>query len=175
MSLSTPTIDRLCHDQATRTEAYRILLVARHLTGPGTGFDLGGVSSGLDAICAYLASLNLNNTSVTFQAAQAASCQSLAKFKHLRDKVAGALKAHRDVRCTQRASQELLCIPHLPSPPSTGKVQPPLRQLPSRDPPPQSQFPSPRPHPKKNTTISGNPRHYMKSLTPTPHHRIPGL
>ncbi|KAJ7107254.1 hypothetical protein C8R43DRAFT_1140348 [Mycena crocata] len=140
MPPSTPTLDRLCHDEATRTEAYRILLVARSLTGPGSGFDLGGISSGLDAICAYLASCNLKNTSVTIEAAQVASRQSLPNFKHLRNKVAGALQAHR---AAHRARKSNLLHPSKPpaSSPAGSKANPRLLT-----PPLLSRAPAPRHH-----------------------------
>ncbi|KAJ7180053.1 hypothetical protein C8R43DRAFT_1117398 [Mycena crocata] len=132
MPPSTPTLDLLCHDDATRTKAYRLLLLARSLTTPGSGFDLGGISSGLDAICTYLASCN-----VTIEAAQAASCQSLGKFKQLRNTVAAALKAHR---AAHRAHKHSLFHPRNPptaSPPVSRANHhlPTTPSLPFREPP----------------------------------------
>ncbi|KAJ7672005.1 hypothetical protein B0H17DRAFT_1208799 [Mycena rosella] len=80
-------MEQLCHDAQTFAEARRILFAARAQTGPGSGFDLGGDRTGLPALCAYLASQNLNNTHVTIEAARAAACQSLTNFKKLRDRV----------------------------------------------------------------------------------------
>ncbi|KAJ7429188.1 hypothetical protein FB451DRAFT_1576162 [Mycena latifolia] len=92
------TLEKLCHDAKTLKEAERILLIARANTGAGSGFDLGENRTGLPAVCAYIASQNLNNTNVTIEAAQIASCQTMLKFKKLRERVDKALAARKPAR-----------------------------------------------------------------------------
>ncbi|KAJ7213891.1 hypothetical protein GGX14DRAFT_617644 [Mycena pura] len=86
------TINRLCTDPKTNDEAKRLFRLARANTAAGSGFDVGEDRVGLPAVCAYLASLNLNNTHVTREAAQHASCQRMATFKRLLDRVQKALE-----------------------------------------------------------------------------------
>ncbi|KAJ7080512.1 hypothetical protein C8R44DRAFT_540279, partial [Mycena epipterygia] len=106
--LHTETIERLCHDRKTIDEATRLFLIARANTGAGSGFDLGEDRTGLAAVCAYLASQNLNNTNVTFDAAQIASCQSKPKFKKLIEQVGKALAARKPARQTPLAYGPLI-------------------------------------------------------------------
>ncbi|KAF7312454.1 hypothetical protein MIND_00259000 [Mycena indigotica] len=74
----------------TSGEAKRLLLQAQHKTRPGSGFEIAD-SVGLPAVCALLASTRLNNTDVTFEAAQAASCLNKPRFKKLQETVIRAL------------------------------------------------------------------------------------
>ncbi|KAJ6464115.1 hypothetical protein DFH09DRAFT_1346954 [Mycena vulgaris] len=108
MSLGTETLQKLCHDKQTLAEARRILLAVRAHTGTGSGFDLGRDRTGLAAVCAYLASQNLNNTNVTIEAAQAASCQSMPKFKKIRDQVARALSTRKPTHRSLLTYESLL-------------------------------------------------------------------
>jgi len=115
MAPHTETIERLCHDRKTIDEANKLFLTARANTGAGSGFDLGEDRTGLAAVCAYLASqksvpfsllnisgvsfrTSLNNTSVTFDAAQLASCQSKPKFRRLIEQVGKAIAARKPAR-----------------------------------------------------------------------------
>ncbi|KAF8210469.1 hypothetical protein K438DRAFT_2011847 [Mycena galopus ATCC 62051] len=98
MSLDTQIIERLTSDNQTSEEAKNLIRLARANTGVGSGFDLGEDRTGLAAVCTYLASQKLNNTNVTFEAAQAASCQNKNKFKKLHDLVAKALVTAKPAR-----------------------------------------------------------------------------
>ncbi|KAJ7141259.1 hypothetical protein C8R44DRAFT_866891 [Mycena epipterygia] len=113
MTLHTQIIEKLCPNEKTTAEAHRIFLAARAHTAVGSGFDLGGDRTGLEAVCAYLASRNLNNTDVTIAAAQMASCQPMTKFKNLRDHVARALTAHSPPQ-RKRLTYESLLQDHCP-------------------------------------------------------------
>ncbi|KAJ7701455.1 hypothetical protein B0H17DRAFT_1176464 [Mycena rosella] len=95
MAPQMETMEKLCHDAKTLQEAKKILVIARTSTAVGSGFDLGEARTGLEAVCAYLASQDLNNTNVTIEAAQIASCQTMPKFKKLRDQVVKAVTAAR--------------------------------------------------------------------------------
>ncbi|KAJ6499125.1 hypothetical protein C8R45DRAFT_104753 [Mycena sanguinolenta] len=92
MSLDLQTIERLTNDAKTIEETKKLLQRARANTGVGSGFDLGEDRTGLVAVCTYLASEKLNNTNVTFTAAQVASCQTKLKFKKLHGLVVKALE-----------------------------------------------------------------------------------
>ncbi|KAJ6584017.1 hypothetical protein DFH09DRAFT_265269 [Mycena vulgaris] len=94
----TTTIEKLCHDPKTRQEANNFLVKARTNTAIGSGFDLGEARTGLPAVCAFLASEKLNNTDVTIQAAQVASCQTMPKFRKLVEQVRKALAARKPAR-----------------------------------------------------------------------------
>ncbi|KAJ7464824.1 hypothetical protein B0H11DRAFT_2240580 [Mycena galericulata] len=98
MALRVKTIDDLCHDRKTKDEAYRLYGTARVNTAAGSGFDLGEDRAALPAVCAYIASQNLNNTDVSIQAAQRASCQTMVKFKKLYGLVSKALEAPKRAR-----------------------------------------------------------------------------
>ncbi|KAJ7902013.1 hypothetical protein B0H14DRAFT_3852057 [Mycena olivaceomarginata] len=98
MSFHTQFIQRLTSDKRTIEEATSLFSRARASTGVGSGFDLGEDRTGLAAVCAYLASQKLNNTNVTFEAAQVASCQTKPKFKKLHERVAKALETPKPAR-----------------------------------------------------------------------------
>ncbi|KAK7005669.1 hypothetical protein R3P38DRAFT_3367130 [Favolaschia claudopus] len=108
MSLDTQTIERLTSDKKTIIEAKRILQRALARTGAGSGHDLGESRTGLASVCAYLASQNLNNTSVTFEAAHSASCQTKPKFKKLHESVIKALQAPKPARRKPASFEELI-------------------------------------------------------------------
>ncbi|KAJ7113658.1 hypothetical protein C8R43DRAFT_961454, partial [Mycena crocata] len=108
-SASFTAIDRLCDDADTRAKAYHILSAARAATPYDAGLDLGAHQTAMEAVCAFLASQrcvtssgrlllshnlkgSLKNNTVTLQAAQTTSCQSLTEFKTLRNEVARALQ-----------------------------------------------------------------------------------
>ncbi|KAJ7078546.1 hypothetical protein B0H15DRAFT_804770 [Mycena belliarum] len=92
------TLEKLCHDSQTLAEAKKLLVTARLNTAAGSGFDLREQRTGLDAACAYIASQNLNNTHVTIQAAQVASCQSMPKFRKLLLVVEKAIAGRKPAR-----------------------------------------------------------------------------
>ncbi|KAG5335375.1 hypothetical protein C0989_001308 [Termitomyces sp. Mn162] len=70
----------ICHSDETFHEAQNILRTAKQRTGPLSGFNLGPLITGLPAVCAYIASTNLNNTDVTRKNAQIASCLKQSDF-----------------------------------------------------------------------------------------------
>ncbi|KAJ6594160.1 hypothetical protein B0H19DRAFT_1246860 [Mycena capillaripes] len=111
MALHAKTIENLCHDKKTSDEAKKLFQTARANTGVGSGFDLGEDRTGLAAVCAYEASQRLNNTNVTFEAAQLASCQSKAKFKRLHTQVVKALDTPKPAK-RKPASFDMLLLDH---------------------------------------------------------------
>ncbi|KAJ7680500.1 hypothetical protein DFH06DRAFT_420307 [Mycena polygramma] len=113
MAWYAKTIESLCHDKKTIDEAKRLLQAARANTGVGSGFDLGEDRTGLAAVCAFLASQNLNNTNVTFEAAQFASCQTKAKFKKLHAQVGKALETRKRAK-REPLSYKVLLVEHYP-------------------------------------------------------------
>ncbi|KAJ6500066.1 hypothetical protein C8R47DRAFT_279030 [Mycena vitilis] len=113
MALYAKTIETLCHDKKTTEEAKRLFQAARANTGVGSGFDLGEDRTGLAAVCALLASQSLNNTHVTFEAAQVASCQNKAKFKRLHAHVSKALETRKRAK-REPLSYNALLAEHYP-------------------------------------------------------------
>ncbi|TFK62487.1 hypothetical protein BDN72DRAFT_903191 [Pluteus cervinus] len=81
MAHNLDLIRRLCRQEETVEEAQSIYRIAQVKTGPGSGYDLGPHTTGLPAICAYIASKRLKNTDVTRQSAQQASCLKAADFE----------------------------------------------------------------------------------------------
>ncbi|KAJ7780743.1 hypothetical protein DFH07DRAFT_1022698 [Mycena maculata] len=108
MAARVKAIADLCYDQKTKEEALRLYRLADRQTAVGSGFDLGEDRSALPAVCAYIASQNLNNTNVTIEAAQIASCQRMLKFKKLCEHVQKALAARRPARRKPLAYKSLL-------------------------------------------------------------------
>ncbi|KAJ6582814.1 hypothetical protein B0H10DRAFT_2098247 [Mycena sp. CBHHK59/15] len=98
MAFYTYVLESLCPDPATLKEANKIYQSARVKTNAGSGFDLGEDRTALAAVCAFIASQTLNNTCVTLQAAQVASCQSMLKFKRLIGQVNQALAERKSAR-----------------------------------------------------------------------------
>ncbi|CCM03188.1 uncharacterized protein FIBRA_05310 [Fibroporia radiculosa] len=72
---------KLCANPETLTRAQVLLHAAILKTGPGSGYNLGTDVVGLPAICAYLASQELNNGDVSEKVAQTASCLAPKFFK----------------------------------------------------------------------------------------------
>ncbi|EPQ50968.1 hypothetical protein GLOTRDRAFT_141133 [Gloeophyllum trabeum ATCC 11539] len=62
------------HKNQTLSRARALLHVAKARTGPGSGHELGDGAPGLPAVCAYLASLELNNGDVNEKIAHNSSC-----------------------------------------------------------------------------------------------------
>ncbi|KAI0670822.1 hypothetical protein C8Q78DRAFT_1129698 [Trametes maxima] len=86
-------LKRLCHNRDTLERAKAVLHTASIKTVQGSGYELGQGSSGLPAICAYLAAEELGDNDVTEQIAQAASCLKPRVFKTTLNTVKGALSA----------------------------------------------------------------------------------
>ncbi|KAI0354887.1 hypothetical protein OH77DRAFT_1480990 [Trametes cingulata] len=84
---------RICHNNETFERAKDVLHTASIKTAPGSGYDLGPGSSGLPAICAYIAAQELGDNDVTEQIAQAASCLKPRVFKTTLNTVKSALSA----------------------------------------------------------------------------------
>ncbi|KAJ7105490.1 hypothetical protein C8R43DRAFT_1046553 [Mycena crocata] len=114
MASNLSTIEKLCHDKKTRDEATRLYRSARNNTAVGSGFDLGEKRTGLDAVCAYLASQQLNNTEVTFEAAQVASCQNKVTFQKLYEQVQKALATRKPAQRRDPLTHKALLQSHCP-------------------------------------------------------------
>ncbi|KAG6876624.1 hypothetical protein C0992_012224 [Termitomyces sp. T32_za158] len=80
----------ICHSDETYDEAQTILRTAKQRTGPLSGYSLGPLIAGLPAVCAYIASTNLNNTDVTRKNAQIASCLKESDFNKVLETVKAA-------------------------------------------------------------------------------------
>ncbi|KAG6885640.1 hypothetical protein C0993_011774, partial [Termitomyces sp. T159_Od127] len=80
----------ICHSNETYREAQTILRTAKQRTGPLSGYYLGPLITGLPAVCAYIASTNLNNTDVTRKNAQIASCLKESDFNKVLETVKAA-------------------------------------------------------------------------------------
>ncbi|KAH6911498.1 hypothetical protein BKA70DRAFT_1267885 [Coprinopsis sp. MPI-PUGE-AT-0042] len=65
----------------TAERAIKLVLKAKPRTAPGSGHELGEMSTGLVPICGLLASEQLNNQDITVAAAQPASCLKKAQFQ----------------------------------------------------------------------------------------------
>ncbi|RDB14905.1 hypothetical protein Hypma_016368 [Hypsizygus marmoreus] len=73
-------LSNLCQGE-TLDQARVLLRLTQRKTGAGSGHELGAHTTGLPAICAYLASQRLNNGDVTRKTAQAASCLKTSDFE----------------------------------------------------------------------------------------------
>ncbi|KAL1950360.1 hypothetical protein VTO73DRAFT_5484 [Trametes versicolor] len=97
-------LKKLCHHEETLERAKAILNTASIKTAPGSGYELGQGSSGLSAICAYIAAEELGDTDVTEQIAQAASCLKPKLFKTALNTVKGALSAAAKAKAKAEAA-----------------------------------------------------------------------
>ncbi|KAG6830577.1 hypothetical protein H0H92_016028 [Tricholoma furcatifolium] len=86
----------ICQSEETFQKAQSVLRIAQQRTGPGSGFELGPLKAGLPAICAYIASSNLNNTDVTLNNAQVASCLKKSDFNWALNVVQNAMEDRED-------------------------------------------------------------------------------
>jgi hypothetical protein len=59
MAPNAHLLQNLCREPETLAEAQVILRLAQNKTGPGSGHELGPHTTGLPAICAYIASQRL--------------------------------------------------------------------------------------------------------------------
>ncbi|KAG6839594.1 hypothetical protein C0991_001046 [Blastosporella zonata] len=91
-------LQTMCNSEETLSSAQAILRLALQKTGPGSGFELGSYKTGLPAICAYIASTRLNNSDVTRNNAQAASCLKMSDFNKALDTVKVAIETNRRTR-----------------------------------------------------------------------------
>ncbi|KAK0187769.1 hypothetical protein F5146DRAFT_1141230 [Armillaria mellea] len=77
MSQNNHLFNQLCDDTETRETAKEIYRLANAKTGPGSGFDLGALKTGLPAICVYIA---LKNNQISRASAQQSSCLKPSDF-----------------------------------------------------------------------------------------------
>ncbi|KAG6919248.1 hypothetical protein DXG01_008044 [Tephrocybe rancida] len=98
----------ICHSTETLNSAQAILRLAQQRTGPGSGFELGPYKTGLPAICAYIASTRLNNTDVTRNNAQTASCLKTSDFNKALDTVQAAIGGSRRTRSGRDVHEALI-------------------------------------------------------------------
>ncbi|THH30660.1 hypothetical protein EUX98_g3531 [Antrodiella citrinella] len=103
--LDQAAVRKICSKTETIDVALNLLNVAKLKTKAGSGFDIGQSTSGLPAICAYIASLKLKNGDVTKSNAQVASCLASKVFNAALAKVQDALdtESKRDTKATSRA------------------------------------------------------------------------
>ncbi|CAL1713274.1 unnamed protein product [Somion occarium] len=93
--LDIDQIRRMCNP-VTGVRAEILLALAKAKTGPGSGYDLGKGSSGLAAICAYLASEELGNGDVTEKQAQSSACLDPKVFHKTLNSVRTVLGADKN-------------------------------------------------------------------------------
>ncbi|KAF9448702.1 hypothetical protein P691DRAFT_704443 [Macrolepiota fuliginosa MF-IS2] len=86
-------LQRVCGNDETLAEARRLIPVARTRTNQGSGHYLSGLTTALPAICAYIASKQLNNNDVDLDNARQSSCLKTADFKKALRTVATVLEA----------------------------------------------------------------------------------
>ncbi|KAI0648092.1 hypothetical protein C8Q79DRAFT_1087085 [Trametes meyenii] len=100
-------LKRICHNRDTLERAKAVLHTASIKTAQGSGYELGQGSSGLPAICAYLAAEELGDNDVTEQIAQAASCLKPRVFKTALNAVKGALSASTAASSPSKSSRNV--------------------------------------------------------------------
>ncbi|KAI0769017.1 hypothetical protein BD413DRAFT_628852 [Trametes elegans] len=86
-------LKKICHNLETLERAKAVLHTASIKTAQGSGYELGQGSSGLPAICAYIAAEELGDSDVTESIAQGASCLKPKVFKTTLNTVKAALSA----------------------------------------------------------------------------------
>ncbi|KAF9493626.1 hypothetical protein BDN71DRAFT_1450119 [Pleurotus eryngii] len=97
-------LQQMCNKAETRAQAGALIQRARLQTAPGSGHALGSLSSGLPAICAYIASTRLNNGDVTQQDAQLASCLQPSDFEKALGIIESAIGASRPLMNTRNST-----------------------------------------------------------------------
>ncbi|KDQ25704.1 hypothetical protein PLEOSDRAFT_1106608 [Pleurotus ostreatus PC15] len=95
---------QMCSRAETSAQAAALIQRARLQTTPGSGHTLGSLSSGLPAICAYIASTRLNNGDVTKQDAQLASCLQPSDFEKALGIIESAIGAPRPLKNTRNST-----------------------------------------------------------------------
>ncbi|KAN0098041.1 hypothetical protein V8E55_002487 [Tylopilus felleus] len=83
-------MNRLCSSSETFEKALSILRLANAKTRPGSGFVVKNPIA-IPAVCAFLASEQLNTSEVSYQSAMSAACVSKAEFGDILKKVRAAL------------------------------------------------------------------------------------
>ncbi|KAF9054823.1 hypothetical protein BJ165DRAFT_1399971 [Panaeolus papilionaceus] len=78
--------------EETCEQARSLLYKAKSRTGPGSGRELGHLSTGLPAVCMLIACERLNTTEVTKKSAQAASCLNARDFNKVYTTAQAALE-----------------------------------------------------------------------------------
>ncbi|KXN81488.1 hypothetical protein AN958_04534 [Leucoagaricus sp. SymC.cos] len=74
-------LQRLCGNDETISLARTLVPLAKARTKQGSGHHFSGLATSLPAICAYIASQQLNNNDVSLEAARQASCLKPNDFK----------------------------------------------------------------------------------------------
>ncbi|KAJ7578172.1 hypothetical protein C8J56DRAFT_357738 [Mycena floridula] len=84
---------KLCQNEETRQKAQGLIHVAKMKTTAGSGYQLKDLAVGLPAVCAYMASEELQNGDVEKQQAQRISCLKMSDFDKCYNIVKAALEA----------------------------------------------------------------------------------
>ncbi|KAF4590219.1 hypothetical protein EYR40_009384 [Pleurotus pulmonarius] len=95
---------QMCSKPETMAQASALIQRARLQTAPGSGHTLGSLSSGLPAVCAYIASTRLNNGDVTKQNAQLASCLQPSDFEKALGIIESATGSSVPAKATRRST-----------------------------------------------------------------------
>ncbi|KAF4577244.1 hypothetical protein EYR36_005231 [Pleurotus pulmonarius] len=95
---------QMCSKPETMAQASALIQRARLQTAPGSGHTLGSLSSGLPAVCAYIASTRLNNGDVTKQNAQLASCLQPSDFEKALGIIESATGSSVPPKATRRST-----------------------------------------------------------------------
>ncbi|KAF8128158.1 hypothetical protein EV363DRAFT_434615 [Boletus edulis] len=91
-ALQRDQLNRLCSSSDTFEKAQSILRLANAKTRPGSGFVVKNPIA-IPAVCAYLASEQLNTGEVSLQSAMSAACVSKAEFSDIFKTVRAALSS----------------------------------------------------------------------------------
>ncbi|KZT27443.1 hypothetical protein NEOLEDRAFT_1240380 [Neolentinus lepideus HHB14362 ss-1] len=111
MAPEDKTLRALCHKPETLAKARTLLRTAKAKTRPGSGHELGDGIIGLSAICAYVASLELDNDDVTESVAQITSCLAPKIFANTLNTVRAVLTSS-DFDATNKVKYEDLIVTH---------------------------------------------------------------
>ncbi|TFK52316.1 hypothetical protein OE88DRAFT_1387065 [Heliocybe sulcata] len=100
----------LCSKPETLEKARSIMRRAKAKTGPGSGYEMGHAAIGLSAICAYLASLELDNGDVNETMAQITSCLAPRTFAQCLNTVRTALASSSSDTRSKVKYEDLIAI-----------------------------------------------------------------
>ncbi|GJE99304.1 hypothetical protein PsYK624_155580 [Phanerochaete sordida] len=96
----------------TREEKDRLIPIVKARTGPGSGFRIKG-TTGIEPICAYIASERLGNNDFSEEAARKASCLQSKVFKETLQTIELVLAAYeQEKREKQKVSYDALVAQH---------------------------------------------------------------
>ncbi|KAI0043728.1 hypothetical protein FA95DRAFT_1562990 [Auriscalpium vulgare] len=107
-SIEETQINRITDRVEIRVKAKALLQTLRVKTGPGTGYELGPGKTGLAAICAYLASVQLGFSDVPEDVAQKAACLQPKIWRAALTTAQKALDPPIDVTAGETREQESL-------------------------------------------------------------------